>query len=367
MNQIKNESKRSKISGVELLRFIFSVVILLGHACTSFATHKTPFGIIREGAIGVEFFFVLSGILMAKSVYKSGAGNDLKSIAEYTPKFIAKKYLKVLPTHMISFVIIFAELIWFEPLTKQMALKKFTFSLPEFFLIHMSGVRLSIVNQNDWYISAMLFAMLIICPLFLRYRALYARVISPILFLAIFGYLYQKTGTLTPSDTALAGGLFLKGTLRAVAEISLGITVYEFTQSLDKTELTRFGKIVLRFIEFMCYALTVFVSMTTIDKKWYFVFVFVLATGLAITFSRYSLSVKGFDKDIVRYLGELSMTVFICQRAVLYPLEKLMLFKSYRFNTLALIIGALALSVVIKAVVDYLKKRLFAKEIFVKK
>ena len=363
MEKLNITSKRN--AGVEVLRFVFAVVILLGHAFSEFGSSKTPFGVIRQGAIGVEFFFVLSGILMAKSVFDNGIHHTNITVSKATPAFIAKKYLAVFPTHLITYIIMLGELIYYNNLDSVQALKKVTFSLPEVFLVHMSGIKLSIVNQNVWYISAMLFAMLIIYHVLLRYKALFTRVISPILFLTIFGFIYQSTGSLTPSSEVVAGGLALKGTLRAVAEISLGTTVYEFIVSLNKTELTVFAKHLIRLVELSCYVLTIFVSMTTINIKWYFVFVFMLSVGLAITFSKYSISAKVPPLKPIVYLGSLSMTVFVCQRAVLYPLSELMLFRSYRFNTLAFFIGTIALSVFLKCVLDFAENRIKDKSVFV--
>ncbi len=367
---VKKQSGKlsQKNTGVELMRFVFAVIILLGHAFTEFATAKTPFGVVRQGAIGVEFFFVLSGILMAKTAFEKQASipRTTEQIAKATPRFIAKKYLAIFPTHIVTFVIMFGELIWFQSLDSTQALKKLVFTLPEIFLVHMSGIKLAIINQNDWYISAMLFAMLIVYPLLMRWGKVFTRAISPVLFLLIFGYLYQSTGTMAPSSTVVAGGLFLKGTLRGIAEISLGTTVYEFIVTLNKTQLTAFGKAVIKIIEFLCYSFTVFVSLTKLNPKWYFSFVFILSVGLAITFSRYSISANLPPYRVITWLGSISMTVFVCQRAVLYPLSQLMLFRSYRFNTLAFAIGTAILSVLIKKTVDATRSMAQGKPIFVK-
>ena len=62
------EKKQYKKNGeLELLRFLFAIMILFYH------TRKIcpiDSGIFKHGYFGVEFFFILSGALMAKSIYK---------------------------------------------------------------------------------------------------------------------------------------------------------------------------------------------------------------------------------------------------------------------------------------------------------
>ena len=115
----------------------------------------------------------------------------------------------------------------------------------------------------------MLFAMFFLYPLLSKYRKLFATVISPCLVLIILVFLYQKSGATTPS--AVWMGLFYKGTLRAIAEISLGVTAYEFVNLLNRVSLTRIGKAFVFFIEVICYVTTIVVACTNTEAKWYFI------------------------------------------------------------------------------------------------
>lgn len=58
---------------VELLRFFFCIAVLLFHEQKyilgeASLEHGVHFALFPHGSIGVEFFFVLSGVLMAKSI-----------------------------------------------------------------------------------------------------------------------------------------------------------------------------------------------------------------------------------------------------------------------------------------------------------
>ena len=64
-----------KIISVEAMRFIFMLIICLWH-------YQGPSGIFSHGYLGVEFFFILSGILIYQSVSKPSPIKPL----DYTTK-----------------------------------------------------------------------------------------------------------------------------------------------------------------------------------------------------------------------------------------------------------------------------------------
>ena len=76
---------------IEILRFVFCVLVLLFHAEGLVPGGvKLPgfFSFFENGAIGVEFFFIVSGFFMAKSALKSPADEKLGS---ETISFMSKK------------------------------------------------------------------------------------------------------------------------------------------------------------------------------------------------------------------------------------------------------------------------------------
>lgn len=346
-----------KNCGIELLRFIFAILIVLGHAFSSFQTEGLPGWIVQQGAIGVEFFFILSGILMAKSLSKFAENSvNYEQMANDTITFLKKKYCAVYPTHIITFIILFFEEVIITNLGLMSSLITLVSALPEILLFQMSGIRLQSINPNDWYISAMLLAMLIIYPLLRKYETFYAKCIGPVITLVILGYCCMTTQTITPSVTPMLGGIAMKGTLRAIAEISLGISTYEVIKYINHIPFKPLGAFLLHCIELFCYISTFFVACTDTQGAWYFVFMFILAIGLSISFSKWSIFANIKNSNVSLYLGELSMTIFLCQRIVLYPLETLRPFDGYWINTGIFLLGTLILSVIMKTIIDLLVK-----------
>ena len=73
---------------------------------------ETPLGNLTfrffvHGAIGVEFFFLLSGLLMARHVDNLRKKKTKESLGEETSKYVFKKYMSVFPYHILGFILIF--------------------------------------------------------------------------------------------------------------------------------------------------------------------------------------------------------------------------------------------------------------------
>ena len=90
-------NRASRNGAVELLRFLFACCIAIYHAAPFFAVDLSykGFKFFCNGAVGVEFFLVLSGFLMAKSAYKKALGGPSSDLGRETLSFFSKKYFSV--------------------------------------------------------------------------------------------------------------------------------------------------------------------------------------------------------------------------------------------------------------------------------
>lgn len=105
---VKSAPARSqKNGGIELLRFLFCLIVLLFHEQKyllgeASLKHGVRLAFFPHGSIGVEFFFVLSGALMASSISRKQA--DTPTPQEYLG-FLSRKYRSIFPQHLVAFVI----------------------------------------------------------------------------------------------------------------------------------------------------------------------------------------------------------------------------------------------------------------------
>lgn len=92
----------AKVSGrnaeLEMLRFVFAICILGIHL-----GNVSDFSYFHNGHIGVEFFLILSGILMAQSYHKSKDKEWFinNSVGTNTVQFIIKKIRVFLPLLLV--------------------------------------------------------------------------------------------------------------------------------------------------------------------------------------------------------------------------------------------------------------------------
>lgn len=84
-----------KINGeIELLRFVFAIGVVLVHSKNLFGEEWKYF---LKGSFGVEFFFIVTGFFLAKSVSKINRGGDFQksgkgNVAVYFKKSIYNLY-----------------------------------------------------------------------------------------------------------------------------------------------------------------------------------------------------------------------------------------------------------------------------------
>lgn len=354
-----------KNSSIELLRFLFCIMIMIFHGKLTFYQGDAKWVLFQQGAIGVEFFFVLSGMMMMQHINKCGTNErDIIKIGNETVHYMKKKYCNIFPVHLCIFIILFFETIVLNGYTFKKALTTLLYALPELFLVQMSGVQYVRLNINDWYLSALFIASFLLYPIMRRFGDFFAKVIAPIVSMIILGMLFQTTGSLTPTDAWI--GCFFKGTWRAIAELCLGAVVYRASVSLNKTPLTDFAKWLVRILETGCYV-TVFVfSCSSVGKRWCFIGLFLISCGLVISYSQYSIFAKISDNSVVRYLGKLSLHIFLAQWVCLNFLEKYMVNHSYAAKQVVYVISTIVLSVCVQVFVDAVRKKGNVKGLFVK-
>jgi peptidoglycan/LPS O-acetylase OafA/YrhL len=320
-NQTKSMSKRN--GKIEVYRFIFCICVLsfhiekyiLGEASLDNGIH---FAYFPHGAMGVEFFFILSGFLMAKSISKSRALNP-KNANSFSAKeglnFIWRKYVSIFPQHLVAFVIAFVVYALVNDLSAKGVVLSAIDSIPNLFLIEMSGINFTNPNHIEWYISCMLIAMAIIYPICKKYYDKFTRYFAPLLALLILGYMIYTTSALT--GVTKWTGVCYKSLLRAIVEISLGTCSYEFSRFLSSKKFTSSQRFIFTLIELVSLVASVLYVVLTMPRK-YEVYVLALFFVLvSITFSGVSYGNKIFNNKFSYFLGKITLPIYLAQVAAI--------------------------------------------------
>ena len=303
--------KKKHNGTIDFMKFLFACEILAFHGSSMIGTQKTLF---RSGAFGVEFFFIVSGFLMAMSAWKTLQQGNVLQIGTETARGIGKKIKNLFPYVLGAFLItlVLRETIKQTDPTKIPAdLYK---AVWEPLFLWISGIGKVTVNAPTWYISAMLVSMLILYPMLLKNFDLFTRVIAPALAIFLIGWIAKETGTLSVPATWL--GLCYKGLIRGIAEMSLGCVCFVVCQWLMQLRLKTAGKILLSVIEWACYIIAIGICVH-FGVDFGYLLVAVLAIGITISFSNQSATAALFHSPIFPFLGQFSLTIYLIH----YPIR----------------------------------------------
>lgn len=154
---------------VEFQRFLYSILVVGYHVQSAFLSNNDS-SFFQNGANAVEFFFLVSGYFMARSIEKINA-NVNSNIFKETFNFIKNKIKTILPVHIISNVILIISVLIIRMPSWQKTLIN---GIPSLFLIQMVVVwddsYTLALNIPEWYISTMLVCMVIMVPISLLLR-----------------------------------------------------------------------------------------------------------------------------------------------------------------------------------------------------
>ena len=181
--------------------------------------------------------------------------------------------------------------------------------IPNFLLLSMSGVQGTQVVMITWYISAMLIAMLVIYPLLRKYKDTYTLIIAPVTALLISGYFYNTVGY---NGFTKFEGVITHGILRAFVGLNIGCLVYMFAEYLKKKEFRPSVKRLLGIAELLLYLLAIFM-MHDGGKTCVFYNNILLLFAISITASKQSAISGVFDNKVSKFLGEMSLFIYLCQ------------------------------------------------------
>lgn len=286
---------------------MFSLIIVGFHA-RNFANNEEP--ILKGGYIGVEFFFIVSGLLMANSAEKRRETNDTLSLGKDTYLFMKKKILGLMPNIYIAWIIaFFVEHI--GNFSVKPMLKELFYSISELLFITESGFLNYSVGAGFWYISAMLIAMFILYPLMRKYKDIFFYIIAPLLCIFLLGYSFQTWNSFSGPRTWL--GYCNKGVIRALLGILIGCICYKIGSVLKNRQYTSLTRYLLTVMELAGYGVLLFLIWVRNGggrTDWYLLLL--MPIPIICSFSQISMLEDVFSRyRIFHWLGEFSFALYL--------------------------------------------------------
>lgn len=299
--------KKNKRNGfLDFLKFIFAIIIVIGHGDTVYGV-LLPDRIIPLASFAVEFFFIASGAMLLRSIEKQSKDKSKNTIGTDTFNFMKHKIKGLLPNYYVAWVVLFIMMSIGDSFKN--IIFSFFKAIPELLLIRMSGMPTQSFNGNTWYISAMLLALLIIYPLIRKNKDFFIKYIAPVTVIFGIGFITHNYRSVLVIEEWT--GFVYYGLIRGIVDICIGCIAYELSKKLKDINFTKFGKIMLTFVEVFSYIGVILLLFSYGFRYYCFVLLFVLMISVSITLSDTSYSKNIFSFNIFNWLGKYSYSLYL--------------------------------------------------------
>lgn len=344
--------KNHRIGFIELLRFIFSVFVMLYH-CSYININNIQF--FSNSYIAVEFFFILSGYFTIKSInekYKISL-NIWQCIKLTLVKF-KKIYLYVI--FSLFFLIIFYSIIfnW----SYYIIIQQFLSHIFEFLLLQVTGLQGNYLNlyiMPLWFLSV----LLIITPIFIYFYSKNENLMDLLCcIIPIFGYgfLMISYGTLNVWSESILGIPFAVAFLRGISGFSLGIIIFEINNNYSFFKMNSFisscisGGLLSIIFLFLIFDINI---MDTSIVLLIFIFLLLLFSNTSY------FTLKLFNSKFFLFLGSLSLPIYVFHTVSIVLVEHFFANNPYSllYYLLITVLFSIILDNLITTILNKLKKQ----------
>lgn len=297
-------SLKKRSGNLDLMKFLFSLMIVFFHGKNLATTESYIF---PGGSIAVEFFFIVSGVLMARTACTY---ERKESLGKDTLLFMKHKFCGLMPNYYVGFVIAFI-VINRNVRSISTLIYRLGDSIWEILFLLNSGLRpiRRVYNGPVWYLSAMLLAMCVIWPIMRKYKKTFFYVIAPVGTVFLMGITYQNWRSF--AGASVWRDYIFKGTVRAFMGLLLGCVVYQVSEYLKKQDFTLLSKILFSIVEFLGYAGIFIISFYRNRDKADWLLFFILSICITITVSNVSIWADWFNHPLFNWLGIFSYSLYL--------------------------------------------------------
>lgn len=300
-----NRARRN--GAIDFLRLLFCMGVVFCHGRNLGGTPEIAL-FADAGYIGVEFFFLVSGFLMAKSAARKQDA-ACTHLGTETVLFLWHKIKPVLPYYLFAVIFSYSRTVIAKEFTPVEAVRNLMLGVWDLFFLRMSGIKTYGIVRATWYLSAMYIAMFILYPMIRKWQETFTHIIAPLIAIFFLGYLSQKYGNLNQYTGNYT--LVYSGVLRALAEISLGCVCYVVCEKIQLMQFTKFSRLLITLVQVFGYAGVLYCQNNLPGKYFDFVLVVCLAACIPLSFSGQGIATSLFQHKIFPWLGKLSVVIYL--------------------------------------------------------
>lgn len=349
---------------IDMLRVVFTLYVIIAHMKSAYGIDY-PYPV--NGWYSVEFFFVLSGCLLAASCARAERNGNRGPLGGYTILWrrIGSMY-PIWVTGLLCYIVIYL-LQNKLPLTSLPGVV--ADSYPAFLMLSSLGLPSEVTIPYSWYIPTMLLAMAMLLLWMTRDLKWFNRCAAPLIALSGYCWMWRKYGHIVPLDEDWLGITYGK-TVRALSDMCVGCMAFEAGTAINERlagRLTRTGKALMSAIGSICVAVPMYWIMFSLPHERQILGVLLLGAGIAIVFSD-AWALSGYlDRPAFVFLGRYSYALYLGQGvpnkllATYYGTVPLRTFAAV-YLLLAVLsgLGIYLLSKALMAAVRYIRRRIGA-------
>lgn len=306
---MNHAGKSSRNCIIDLMRFLMTLSVVMVHLVSTYMEDLT---ILRGGTIAVEFFFVLSGLLLASSAER--ADRSL-TVWQATWKTMKRKISSIYPMWIIALALRLAILLYIN----RYSLGKFIQIINETTTGFLMLTQLGLIDSPavilfSWYIPVMLLCTLILYPVLFTRRKAFTYTLCPLIVIFGCAYLFQSTGSHFTRGAWL--GFTFSATVRGLSDMCLGVIAYEVSMRLQNAfagRLTRAGRTLLTLLEGVMLVYLFYYVLRFLYPEILLNLTLGFAVFLTIAYSGLSWSADALRGKCWSWLGRFSLAVYLAQ------------------------------------------------------
>ncbi len=334
---------------IDVLKMIMAVFVFVNHTVIFLDLSVRENLEVRYSSFGwvsVHVFLIISGFLMMKSLSKRNY--DQENAGRNTIRFIIDKFKPIaLPYWIANAMFMFMYIAYYIYIyiydeTKIEAFQSLVGDrfkspidlivkvIPEALCItNVGGMRYPWNNSTSWYISHMLFVMIVLVYLVIKKRDLFVNVLSLIISILLLGYCKNEDYCFDSNSNMLR-------LIRAICGLCFGVVAWNIYNKINELKDTKQTRILLTIAELFIYS--IFFAVLVLkgeDAEWVFPMLLLMPIAIAITFSKKSYLSSFFKARCLKHLGTVSLYVYLNHNASTQIVRAIFPDKGYVFCVFA--------------------------------